>query len=118
MHNARNEAIEEFPTGKQQVIARGLTVTMQLKGASLDRRDAMAAETGQLQPPEALSLNGEGAGCPPPCFLLCGHRVSAVPLHAPRLNRYGLALARRRRVNMPLPGYASKTLATVGVASL
>ena len=42
------------------------------------------AETGQIPSPGALSLNDNLVGCPRPCFLLCGHRGSAVPLAACR----------------------------------
>ena len=62
-------------------------VSVQLKEARSNRRDAMDAEADHSQPPENLSLQGARFRRLLPRSFLCGHRASAVPLHTLSPNR-------------------------------
>lgn len=59
--------------------------------SKLDYCTAGDAEADDSPLPEALSLKVDRQERPLPCPLLCARHVSAVPLHAPRLKRHGLA---------------------------
>jgi hypothetical protein len=65
-----------------------LAATMQLREAPLNRRDsAMSAEPDPFQSPADLTLKGDRFEPPRPRSFLWAHRVFAVHLRVPRLNR-------------------------------
>ena len=59
--------------------------------SKLDYCTAGDAEADESPLPEALSLKVDRLERPLPRHLLCVRRVSAAPLHGPRLKRRGLA---------------------------
>jgi hypothetical protein len=103
-HSAnRSGPVGTMVDGKQGRVRRPEAATGQLNQAVINRKDAMDAEKDQLQPPELRSPNGERFACARGRSVLCGHRASAVPVCALRLNRHSKVIRAAASVTCPEP---------------